>query len=284
MVNGQTRRCSKTSCPVFTYHDIDTHLCPYHETYMRGAIFRRQFPDFEGTALLSAAQPVTLDTGVGALDAYLHRHGRIVTVFSGAQLDELTAGLHPAIKKNILRYIQDYLLFLDDSPDKSDILKDSKTHFGARFRQKTLLNGSLNESQSRAFEDECKATGCVFVVEVNPTTAAVEKMDNDGQAGVQGCSIDLTTLSTFPDTLVNEAKCDHPVVLVELLAGIIHGLLVAHQHDIWCPCNPPKGRTHTQVYWFPDESFEEVMGVLRPRIELWLEAFRDVERKIGHLL
>ncbi|KAG0374865.1 hypothetical protein BGX24_009836 [Mortierella sp. AD032] len=276
---------------------------------MKGAIFRKQVPDFEETAVIFADPPAPLDTGVRALDAYIHRNGRIATVFSGAQLDELTDGLHPAIKINILLYIYDYLLFLGDSPEKYRTLMGSKTHFGARLRQHTLHNGGLDEDGLRKFEKECTDSGYVFVVQVEPTKAAKEKMDEDGQAAaadslaimvgfatnlgyrlesLKDCSINQSALSTFPHISSKDPRYDGPVALVELLAGIIHEILVAHQHDIWCPCNPPNGRTHTQVYWFQglqmDNPFEELMDILSPRIEKWREAFRDVKSRILHLL
>ncbi|KAF9911386.1 hypothetical protein EC991_003951 [Linnemannia zychae] len=279
-LNGQAQRCSKPASPIFIYPNLNTYLCSYHETYMKGDIFRKQVPDFEGTALLSDGQPASSEMGTASLNAYSHRNGNIVTVFSGSQLDDLTTGLHPAIKANILRYIQDYLLFLDDSHYKHEILKGSKSQFGARYRQFAEKN-NLGK-----FETECKDSGCVFVVQVNPTEMAVNKMNINGRKAasdglavmigfttnlqsrlghLQKCSIDDAALSTFPPTSCEESKYSSPVGLVELLAGIVHEILIAHQHDIWCPCTYPNGRTHTQVYWFrnlpSEKTFEELMGI-----------------------
>ncbi|KAF9119260.1 hypothetical protein BGW39_000434 [Mortierella sp. 14UC] len=238
-LNSQAQRCSKTASSVVTFRNIDTYLCSYHETYKKGAIFRKQVPDFEETALLSANQPVSSETGMRTLNTYLHRKREAQSFFSGAQLDELTTDLHPAIKANILHFIQDYLLFLDDSPDRHKILMGSKSQFGARYRQHVLKDGSLDDCRLGKFEKECISSGCVFVVQVDPTDKAVAKMNDDGQAAsdglaimvgfttnlkyrlenLQGCSINTAALSTFPPTSPGASKCASPVVLVELLAG-----------------------------------------------------------------
>ncbi|KAG9068948.1 hypothetical protein KI688_009838 [Linnemannia hyalina] len=130
-LNGQLQRCTERNCPVFNYNDIDTHLCTTHETYMRGAIFRRRFPGFETTALVSGDQSILSVAGPVTENIRIVRGNRSTTVFLGAHLDELTAGLHHGIKAGILHYINDYILFLGDSQDKYDILSRSKSHFGA---------------------------------------------------------------------------------------------------------------------------------------------------------
>ncbi|KAF9541224.1 hypothetical protein EC957_003300 [Mortierella hygrophila] len=141
-LNGQLQRCTEKNCPVFNYNDIDTHLCTIHETYMRGAIFRRRFPGFETTALVSSDQSIPSVAGPAAEDIRIVRGNRTIIVFLGAHLDALTTGLHHGIKAGLLHYINDYILFLGDSPDKYDILLQSKSHFGARYRQQALKNAS----------------------------------------------------------------------------------------------------------------------------------------------
>jgi hypothetical protein len=104
---------------------------------------------------------------------------------------------------------------------------------------------------------------------------------------LQTC-VDQSVIGTFPPTSKKRKKCSQPAPMVALLAGIVHELLVAHQHDISCTCTSDNGITHTQVYWFQDltaaEPFRELMDILRPKIEKWLNALRDVHARIGHLL
>ncbi|KAF8947485.1 hypothetical protein BGZ47_009006 [Haplosporangium gracile] len=262
-LNGQFQQCTMTNC--LNYDDIDAYLCVFHETYMRGAIFRRRFTDFATTALISYDQSTLSVPGQAAQDVQIVHGTRATTVFSGAKLDELTTGLHREIKAGIIHHIEDYILFLGDRPDKHNVLKESDSHFGARYRQQVLVDASNG-----------------LAVMVGFTTNLRVRLQY-----LQECSANQAALATFPQTSRHAARCMQPAFLVELLAGVVHELLVAHQHDIWCPCNSLNGRTHTQVYWFQGlnavQPFAKLMSSLGPKIQKWVDALKVVEKNIGHL-
>ncbi|KAG0207076.1 hypothetical protein BGX33_007034 [Mortierella sp. NVP41] len=281
-LSGKRQRCSNTDCPVLNYDEINTHLCSYHETYMRGVIFRKRFPDFETTALLTNTPSIT-NTGENAQDIQLTRRGKPYTIISGTKLDDLTAGLHH-----------------DINPAKHRELVESDSKFAVKYRQDVMANGMVNRKRLEKLEGDCTREGYVYVVEIEPKAKAVKKMDDEGQEAaedalavmvgfttdlktrlkyVQECSANVFALATFPPTPRHRARCGQPVAFVALVAGIVHEMLVAHQHDIWCSCKFPNGTTHTQIYWFQDLTtaapFDELMDSLAPRIRKWVDALKS---------
>ncbi|KAF9093304.1 hypothetical protein BGX23_003472 [Mortierella sp. AD031] len=305
-LNGQLQVCGNTNCPVLNYNDINIHLCSSHETYMQGSIFRSRFPGFDLTAFLMDVQSAT-DAREDAPDIQLFD----ATVLYGHELDDLTADLHPNIKASIIKYIEDYFFFLENSTenDALDALMESDSQFATRYRQQVVNNGVVNSELLRRFKNECRGSGCVFVLEYDPSPEAIEMMDDEGQEAVEDalavmvgfttnlqsrlsylkkCPTNQSYLRTFPATLRHARKCLRPAVFVELLAGIVHEILVPYQHDIWCPCKTPNGRTHTQIYWFqglePAAPFYRLMDTLEPRIQQWVDAFELIKNRVpGHL-
>ncbi|KAF9925839.1 hypothetical protein FBU30_004459 [Linnemannia zychae] len=263
------------------YNDIGVSLCPSHETYLRGHVFRRRFPDYQTTALqfgVNTSETIEAtgesqdeerasqsdgddDTdgvnGNGSTqDIHFYDKGEDKVVFTGAQLDELTQGLHPEIKNNIINLIKEYFLFLEGPSERLIDLEKSTSRFSVRYRLKKKPNS--------------------LAIMVGFTTNLSFRLHK-----LMNCNTDQQAHATFPYTKPNMARSPDAIIYCELLADIVHELLVAHQYDVWCPCqNKSLGVTHTQVYWFHGDktqpAFKDVMNSLGPIINKWVEAFRNL--------
>ncbi|KAG0289249.1 hypothetical protein BGZ96_007139 [Linnemannia gamsii] len=225
---------------------------------------------------MTAADISTLTAALGGIQL-----GAAPTRRSATNTDrvELTEDLHWQIKETLLHYIEDYIFFLGDCPDKHDLLERSVSRFAARYRQQVFLEGQMNGGRLIEFEEECKREGCVYFIQVVPTAEGTERMEPKGNAEVH-----KTALFTLPP----EKMHDQPLPMVELLANVVREILIAYRHDIWCSCPHPDGRGYSQLYRFPDlesvEPFTELMDKLIPTIEEWVDAVQDAHARIGHLL
>lgn len=99
---------------------------------------------------------------------------------------------------------------------------------------------------------------------------------------------------SFSDAPNAQNNFSKTIPYVVLLAGIMHEILVAHQHDTWCSCRSDFGNgvVHNHIYYFQDMPrintnnsnsnvpFEQVLGILSPIICRWISVVRLIEWRL----
>ncbi|KAI8603395.1 hypothetical protein EDD21DRAFT_35045 [Dissophora ornata] len=95
------------------------------------------------------------------------------------------------------------------------------------------------------------------------------------------CNTSQEQAQTYPNMDGLAAILQGPLPFAYLLEKIIHEILIAHQHDVWCEC----GSTHVDTFWFErlvgdadgEQSYYAMLELLEPILEKWMEAMRGLE-------
>ncbi|KAF9980306.1 hypothetical protein BGZ65_005263 [Modicella reniformis] len=220
--------------------------------------------------------------------------GEVISVFNEETFQDLTRGVDPLLRRNIWQLIVDYFVLV--SPHTPGL---RVWHQGGResyFARKQIYG------EEDKYVSQCVDEGYVYVLLYPPSKIGLEKMVEESREVAKKsialkigystnpgnrlsdhyikCNMRSDLSRTFPNALPDAGKTQGSLPFAHLFEKVIHELLVAHQHDIWCMCR----HTHLEMFWFErvpgdedgSESYERAMNRLIPTFEKWMRAFQNL--------
>lgn len=319
--NGTITPCIQL-CDTRAYR-FERYLCWGHRqhNFLRGHVFRLQlnntdlrqffFPKDQNTTATTLTTPPSTpparseasynsDTDeAGFQDTWrptgikIRYNSKDKTVFSAAKFEELTEGLEPLLKHNVWQLIVDFFWYLGRRMTELRVhhMPGSESYFARKMSYAGTGDGYMRDIHG------CKQRGIVYILRYEPSMDGVRRMVRESQqvparsialkigysanitnrivSHSYGCGMDPNTGVMFPSK--------GSVPFAHLFEKVMHEILVAHQHDIWCRAHK---QTHIEMFWFPrysddiqgTDSYWDTVEELSPIFEKWLSAFQQLDR------
>ncbi|KAI8603323.1 hypothetical protein EDD21DRAFT_369410 [Dissophora ornata] len=241
-------------------------------------------PELSSSAMSSPMQRINIKEYLTD-DILVKVKGDNLLFMSGRTFDDLTVELGPLVKERVRQLIVDFFLLLstDDNGSKISVGAGHSSYFGKSLKGKgksdsnaylnegyvyVLLFLPSNDGRQRMIEASKQVAGKSVALKIGYSKSPVDRIAHHRES----CTISEERSRIFPT--------QGPLPFAHLFEKIVHEILVAHQHDIWCSCKT----THTEMFWFDrvpgdtngTESYDAALALLEPILNKWMDSIRQL--------